>query len=126
MAEASKGEHKKGEQPEEEEEISLPVPDFDEAEHMAEEVEKGKLAVLNTGYGILLAAISAVVIPLAGMPWNYGWFILLIGLLGLRHAYKLGGVTTHEWSGKEWVAAYFTLFFSFLAFWYVFNNPPFV
>lgn len=112
--------------PEDEEEVTLPDPDFDEVEHMEEEVEKGKLAVMNTGYGIFLASVAAIVEPYFGVTWKVGWFILLVGVAFARSVYRLGGVQSHEWGVKEWLGAAVTLFFSFLAFWYIFSNPPFV
>lgn len=111
---------------EEREEVTLPDPDFDEAEYMTEEVEKGKLAVMNTGYGIFLAAIAAIVEPLFGVTWKVGWFVLLAGVAFVRQLYRLGGVESHDWGAKEWLGAAVTLFFTFLAFWYIFSNPPFV
>lgn len=110
----------------EEEEVHLPEPDFDEAEHMAEEVEKGKLAVMNTGLGIFLASIAAVAEPLFAVTWKVGWVVLGVGAVFLQRFYRLGGVESHDWGAKEWLGAYVTLFFSFLAFWYVFSNAPFV
>ncbi len=126
MADASESgrSQKTSEEREGEEEITLPVPDFDEEEYMKKEIEKAQLAVLNTGYGIFLAGVAAVVNGYVNDVW-YGWGTLLVGLLGLRAVYRLGGIRSHEWGWKEWIAAYFTLFFSFLAFWYVFSNPPF-
>lgn len=123
MAEASESEEQV-DSPEDLEDIKLPVPDFDEEEYMAQEIEKAQLAVLNTGYGILLAGAAAVVDGYTGNHMH-GWLTLLVGVAGLRGVYRLGGVTHHDWGAKEWIAAYFTLFFSFLAFWYVFSNPPF-
>lgn len=108
-----------------EEEVTLPDPDFDEVEYMREEVQKGKLAVLNTGYGVFLASVAAVAQTLFGLPWKAGWAILAAGLLGVKGVYRLGGVEDHDWGAKEWLAAAVTLFFSFLAFWYLFLNPPF-
>ena len=126
MAEAPTPKRSKEEQADGEgqEEIKLPVPDFDPETYMADEIEKAQLAVLNTGYGILLAGVAAVVDAFTGNHMH-GWYTLLIGVAGLRWVYRLGGVGSHEWGAKEWVAAYFTLFFSFLAFWYMFSNPPF-
>jgi hypothetical protein len=115
------------ETPEDErEEVQLPEPDFDEVEHMQEEVEKGKLAVMNTGYGILLAAITVLIRAVSTVDWKIGWLVLLGGASMLRYVYRLGGVRSHEWGAKEWLARYVTLFFTFLAFWYTFSNPPFV
>lgn len=122
-AEASASESKREE---DEEEISLPDPDFDEAEYMEEEIEKGKLAVINTGWGIFLASIAAVIEPLLGVTWKVGWIVLLAGVAVIRSVYQLGGVESHDWGAKEWLGASATLFFSFLAFWYIFSNPPFV
>jgi len=113
------------EQPDEEEEVHLPEPDFDEAEHMAEEIEKGKLAVMNTGLGIFLASVAAVIEPLLDVTWKAGWIVLGVGAVFLRRFYRLGGVESHDWGLKEWLGAYVTLFFTFLAFWYVFSNAPF-
>lgn len=119
------GSRSKRSEEEEHEEVKLPVPDFDPEAYMKKEVRSAKLAVLNTGYGILLASLAAVAVPLMGGEVRWGWFALLVGVAGLRMVYKLGGVATVEWGAKEWLAAYFTLFFSFLAFWYLFSNPPF-
>jgi hypothetical protein len=111
---------------EDEEEVRLPEPDFDELEHMQEEVEKGKLAVMNTGYGIFLAAVTVLVQSLYTVDWKIGWLVLLAGASFLRYVYRMGGVRSHEWGAKEWLARYVTLFFTYLAFWYIFSNPPFV
>ena len=116
---------------EEAEEVKLPVPDFDPEAYMRKEVRSAKLAVLNTGYGVLLAGVATLVQALLSGDGpvadnaRFGWFTLLIGVAGLRLTYRLGGVETGEWKPKDWLAAYFTLFFSFLAFWYLFTNPPF-
>lgn len=113
-----------GEEPDEE--VQLPEPDFDEVEHMQEEVEKGKLAVMNTGYGIFLASVTVVIQSLFNVDWKIGWGVLIVGVSMLRYVYRAGGVRSHEWGAKEWLARYVTLFFTYLAFWYIFSNPPFV
>lgn len=108
------------------EEVVLPDPDFDEAEYKSDEVQKGKLAVLNTGYGVFLGSVAAVVQNTFASTWKVGWAVLAVGLLGLNGIYRLGGIEDHEWGAKEFLGAAVTLFFSFLAFWYLFLNPPFV
>ncbi len=111
---------------EDEEEITLPEPDFDEQEYMLEEVQKGKMAVVNTGYGILLAAVTVAAQALFEVTPRVGWGILALGGLGLPTLYRLVDVDVPEWGFKEIASAGITLFFSFLAFWYIFSNPPFV
>lgn len=111
---------------EDREEITLPEPDFDEQEYKRDEIQKGKMAVLNTGYGILLAAIAVTAQALFGASSRVGWMVLAVGALGVPTLYRLGNVDVPEWGFKQFATAGITLFFSFLAFWYIFSNPPFV
>jgi len=113
------------EEPDLEEEVTLPDPEFDEVEYKREQIRKGKLAVLNTGWGIFLASIAATLQHGFGFSYQAGWMVLAAGLVGLRAVYRLGGVEEHDWGLKAYFAAGVTLFFSFLAFWYLFLNPPF-
>lgn len=110
---------------EEREEITLPEPDFDEVEYKKEEVLKGKRAVVDTGLGIFLAAVTVTIQAQFAVTPRIGWGILVAGLLSVPYLYQAATIKPPEWSFKELATTGITTFFSFLAFWYIFTNPPF-
>ncbi len=111
---------------EEREEITLPEPDFDEVEYKVEEVLKGKRAVVDTGLGIFLAAVTVAIQTQMDVTGRIGWAVLGAGLLSAPYLYQASGIKPPEWGFKEIATTGITTFFSFLAFWYIFSNPPFV
>ncbi|MBW3581544.1 MAG: DUF5011 domain-containing protein [Euryarchaeota archaeon] len=108
-------------------EMPFEVPEFDESEYIRRETISFRTTLILFLYSIVTAAVSFGVWLAIGAT-ERGWFLaLLIGaVLGylLRYIYPALKVDVSHFGKKDWTGTGFLYFFSWLAFFIFFTNPP--
>jgi len=109
----------------EDEEIKLP--EFDEKKFKEAERRKGKTSVISFLFGIVMAVISRFL--WSNMNAAIGWpliFLFAVASIGfLARILKYVKVDIKSFSKKEWLGSISLYFFTWLAFFILFMNPPF-
>ena len=98
------------------------APEFDEVAFMRREIEGARAAVATIIWAVVGAVIAFAlfaVLPflafLGGIAVGFGLYFML----------PLFGVQVDAFKRKDWIGHGITYFFSWLAFWILFLNPPF-
>lgn len=98
------------------------APEFDEVGYMRTEIEAARTAVFTIGWALLGAIVSFALFSVhpvlaffGGIGFGFGLYFML-PLMGFRVA---------TFKRKDWIGHGVTYFFSWLAFWILFLNPPF-
>ncbi|MBI4393035.1 MAG: hypothetical protein HY556_04445 [Euryarchaeota archaeon] len=111
-------------------EYEFPMPVFDEEAFHLRENASAKISIVGVGLGAVLGIVAAYAQPLLtrGDPrlWFLGLVFFLAGAAAIRPLVHLIGVDTAKMKGKDWLGHMATIFFTFLAAWILFSNPPFV
>ena len=96
-------------------------PAFDEVSYMQTEIAAARVAVITIGWAFVGAGVSfllsfnAALAFLAGIAVAFGLYFVL----------PLVGIDIKPFKRKDWMGHGVTYFFSWLAFWILFLNPPF-
>jgi hypothetical protein len=96
-------------------------PAFDEVTYMQTEIAAARVAVITIGWAFVGAAVSfflsfnAALAFLAGIAVAFGLYFVL----------PLIGIDIKPFKRRDWAGHGVTYFFSWLAFWILFLNPPF-
>lgn len=114
----------------EKEDSDFAFPEFDEAEYMGKEVEGAKAAVLTV---ILAIPVAAVLygLTVAGVA-VVAFFLGVAVTFALPRLFRFlkilpwPKVDTDKFERRDWLGHGSTFFFSWLAFWILFLNVPFV
>lgn len=110
----------------------LPIPPFDAEAYVRKEAVGSRATLVLAIYGVLLGQLGALLPnvggPLAFMKGNNvaSLGIFFFGLVGLQGLLEVCGVSTKEWDRKTWAGHVIVLFFTWLAAWILFQNPPFL
>ena len=108
-----------------EEKYDLPVPPFDAPAYVAKEKIAARATVVLAIYGLLLGQLAAIfMLTFQNAVSSLGVF--LFGLVALKAVLELTHIDYAGWDRKGWAGHILLLFFTFLAAWVVFSNPPFV
>jgi hypothetical protein len=98
------------------------APEFDEVAYMRTEIEAARTAVITIGWALLGALISFLLYSVNAVLAFFGG----IGVgFGLYFMLPLIGISVTPFKRKDWIGHGITYFFSWLAFWILFLNPPF-
>lgn len=114
----------------EKDEPDFAIPEFDEGAYMRKEVEGAKAAVLSV---ILAVPVAAVLYGLAVIGLAIvGFFLGLALTFSLPRVFRIVDilpwpkVDTSKFERRDWIGHGSTFFFSWLAFWILLLNAPFV
>lgn len=113
-------------EPEEEEDF---VPsDFDEEAFIHKELVSFRTTVILFIWGIIAAAVSLALYRVTG-GGDSGWYLGLAVAAGLGYGLKALfpklNIDIGHWGRREWIGTGFLFFFTWLAFFIIFVNPPF-
>lgn len=109
------------------EEYEFQVPDFDEKAFIHKEMTSFKTTAILFGWGIIAALVTwGVFMALDGAKttWYIGIGIVIAFLYALRVIYPKLNIDVAHFKRKEWMGTGFLLFFTWLAFFIFFANPP--
>lgn len=97
-------------------------PEFDEAGYMRTEIESARVAVITIGWALLGALISFLLYSVHPALAFVGG----IGVaFGLYFFLPMLGISILRFKRRDWIGHGVTYFFSWLALWILFLNPPF-
>ncbi len=102
-------------------------PDFDEEAFIHKEMISFRTTVILFFWGILAAGISfALFGPVGGAPGGWWLGLLLVTAMGfgLKFIFKVTKTDISHWARREWIGTGFLFFFTWLAFFILFINPP--
>jgi hypothetical protein len=109
------------------EDYQFEVPDFDEEAFIHKEMTSFKTTAVLFGWGILAALVSLAIFAAMGgakTAWYLGLGVLLLFLYSLRLLYPKLNIDVAHFKRREWMGTGFLLFFTWLAFFILFANPP--
>ncbi len=102
-------------------------PDFDEDAFIHKEMVGFRTTSTLIAVGIVAALLSWLLYPMVGMG-NIGWFVGLAifgaAFYGLKILFKALKFDISHYGRREWLGNGFLLFFTWLAFFMIFLNPP--
>ncbi len=117
---------KKDEEVSEEKYEFIPA-DFDEDAFIHKEMIGFKTTVTMFLMGILAAVVSwglFIAVGGAKVGWLLGMAVFGVFFLALKPLYKQLRIDISHYQRREWLGTGFLLFFTWLAFWLIFINPP--
>jgi hypothetical protein len=96
-------------------------PEFDEVAYMHREIQAARVAVLTIAWAVVGAIVSYLLSANAAVAFVAG----IAAAFGLYFLLPLIGIDIKPFKRKDWLGHGVTYFFSWLAFWILFLNPPF-
>ncbi len=109
---------------EEEEVEDFEFPEFDRADYMKGEINKGKSILATMAIAPLFSYVSMVIFELT-MEWTLGFVMFIPGLFLIGPIHNLIGVDINRFGKKEFFMNGAMFFFTWLVIWVLLMNPPF-
>ncbi len=109
---------------EEEEDQDFEFPEFDRAEHMENEIHKGKTVLVSIALAPFFSFLSLEIFKLTG-DWSTGFLVGVFGLLITLKIFEYLPIDLSGFGKKEWAMNGAMYFLTWLGIWILLMNPPF-